>query len=102
MKANYSEERRNLIGNLNRGKTFSEETINRMKISALSRSPRSFSEEALSNMKKRSKGIILYNISNNTVFGEYSSITEAAASINCNEKTIRRSLNTEKKILLRR
>jgi group I intron endonuclease len=69
MKANYSEERRNLIGNLNRGKTFSEETINRMKISALSRSPRSFSEEALSNMKKRSKGIILYNISNNTIFG---------------------------------
>jgi len=100
MKANYSEERRNLIGNLNRGKTFSEETINRMQISALSREPRSFSEEALSNMKKRSKGIILYNISNNTVF-VYSSITEAAASINCNVKTIRRSLNTEKKILLR-
>lgn len=34
--------------------------------------------------------MVLYYIikSNNTVFGEYYSITEAAASINCNEKTI--------------
>jgi len=102
MKANYSEERRERIGNLNKGKSLSELTKNRMKKSALSRSTRNFSEEALLNMKKKSKSIILYNIDNNTVFGEYSSIVEAANSINCNEKTIRRCLKTEKKILLRR
>jgi len=105
MKANYSEERRERIGNLNKGKSLGELTKNsgsRMKKSALSRSTRNFSEEALLNMKKRSKSIILYNIDNNTVFGEYSSIVEAANSINCDQKTIRRCLKTEKKILLRR
>ena len=53
-------------------------------------------------MRKKSKSIILYNINDNTVYGEFNSITEAAARINCNEKTIRRSLQTDKKILLRR
>jgi hypothetical protein len=52
-------------------------------------------------MKKKSKPVILYNL-NNTVFGEYPSIVEAAKSINCDPKTIRRALKTEKKILKRR
>jgi hypothetical protein len=43
----------------------------------------------------------LYNL-DYTVFGEYSSIIEAARSVNCNEKTIRRALKTNKKILMRR
>jgi hypothetical protein len=47
-------------------------------------------------MKKRSKPIKLFNL-DFTVFGEYDSITDAAKSINCNLKIIRRSLNTEKK-----
>lgn len=102
MCANYSDERRKAIGNLNKGKLLSEETGNRMIKSALSRLPPTFSEKALSNMKKKSLGIILYNINNNTVFGEYNSITEAASSIHCNEKTIIRSLKTEKKVLLKR
>jgi group I intron endonuclease len=102
MKASYSDERREAIGNLNRGKTFSEETKNKLRKSALSRVTPTFSEKALSNMRKKSKPIILYNINDNTVYGEFNSITEAAAHINCNEKTIRRSLQTNKKILLRR
>lgn len=101
MKANYSEERRSFIANLNKGRTFSEETIKRMRESALNKAPCVYSEEALSNMKKNSCPIILYNLGDNTVYGEYSSILEAAASVNCNEKTIRRVLKTEKKILLR-
>ncbi len=52
-------------------------------------------------MKKNSKPIILYNL-NHTVFGEYPSIVEAAKSINCGEKTIKRALKTEKKLLIRR
>jgi group I intron endonuclease len=103
MKANYSEERRESIGSLNRGKTISEETKAKMKAKALARTePRTLSKEFLDTMKKNSKGIVLYNISNNTLYGEYPSILEASKSLNCSDKTIRRALKTEKKILLRR
>jgi group I intron endonuclease len=102
IKSAYSDERREAIGNLNKGKTFTEETKNKMSKSFLSRVKPTFSEKSLSNMRKNSKPIILYNINNNTVYGEFNSITEAASHINCNEKTIRRSLQTDKKILLRR
>ena len=102
MRAIYSDERREAIGNLNRGKTFSEETKNKLRKSSLSRVKPIFSEKALSNMRKKSKPIILYNINDNTVYGEFNSIIEAAHQINCNEKTIRRSLQTNKKILLKR
>lgn len=93
MKAIYSNKQREAIGSLNRGKILSEET---------SRSPRKFSEEVLANMKKKSVGIKLHNLSNNVLYGEYSSITEAAKSISCDVKTITRALNTEKKNLLKR
>ena len=52
-------------------------------------------------MKKNFKAIILYNL-DNTVFGEYPSITETAKCIYCNPKTIFRALKTEKKMLKRR
>lgn len=102
MKASYSDERREAIGNLNKGKTISEETKKKLRKSALSRVRPTFSEKALLNMRKKSKPIILYNIKDNTVYGEFNTITEAAHCINCNVKTIRRSLQTYKKILLRR
>lgn len=101
MKANYSLERRLRIGNLNKEKNFSKETIEKMREKALNREKRKFSKEAILNRKKNSKPIILYNL-NYTVFGEYSSIRNAADSINCNEKTIRRALTTKNKILKRR
>lgn len=93
MKLNYSLGLR--IGNLNKGKTLSKDTIEQ---AALTRKK---PEQAILNMKKKSKPIIIYNL-NFTVFGKYSSILEAATSIKCNEKTIRRALKTEKKILKRR
>jgi group I intron endonuclease len=102
MKANYSDERREAIINLNKGKTLSEEIRAKIKEKALARLSQTFTEEALTNMQKKSKPIILYNKSNGTVYGEYNSIIDAANSIKCNEKTIRRALLTEKKILLRR
>jgi group I intron endonuclease len=101
MKSNYNLERRLRIGNLNKGKILSQETIEKMKQKALFRTKRCFSEEALLNMKKMSKSIILYNL-NLTIFGEYPSITEAAKSIDCSDKTIRRALKTKKNILKRR
>lgn len=101
MKNNYSLERRILIGNLNKNKKLSAETVEKIREKALQGKNRSFSDQALLNMKKRSKSIILYNL-NRTVFGEYTSIVEGAKSINCDEKTIRRALKTKKKILKRR
>jgi predicted transcriptional regulator YheO len=102
MKANYSEERRKCIGNLNKNKQFSHITIERMRESALNISKVELSKEAIENMKKASKSVILYNLESNTVFGEYNSITNAALNLNCNQKTIYRALKTKKQILLKR
>ncbi len=101
MKTNYSISRRNSIGNLNRGKPISLETRENMRLKALVRKERVFTVEALLNLKKKSKPIILYNL-DKTVFGEYPSIVETARKINCSEKTIIRALKTDKKILKRR
>jgi group I intron endonuclease len=101
MRVNYSLERRESIGNLNRNKKLSTETIEKIREKALIRKKVIFSNQALLNMKKNSKAVILYNL-DRTVFGEYSSIVEAAHNINCDPKTIRRALNTDKKILKRR
>jgi group I intron endonuclease len=104
MKVNYSLYRRELIGNLNRNKKFllrTEETKAKIREKAFLRKKVSFSDQALLNMKKSSKPIILYNL-DYTIFGEYPSIVEAAETINCSPKTIARALRTEKKILKRR
>jgi group I intron endonuclease len=100
MKTNYSLERRKLIGNLNKNKKLLE-TIEKIREKALMRKKISYSNEALLNMKKNSKAVILYNL-DRTVFGEYPSIVEAAKNINCSEKTIRRALKTDKKIIKKR
>ncbi len=102
MKAIYSSERREAIGNLNRGKILSQNTREKMSKSAISRPICAFSEEAKANMKKKSRNIKIYNICNNTLYVQYNSITEAAKSIYCSEKTIIRALKTENKVLLKR
>ena len=101
MRDNYSLERRLFIRNLNKGKKLSSETVEKIREKALTKGKVYYSEKALFNMKKKSKPVILYNL-NNTVFGEYSSIREAANTINCSSKTISRALKTDKKILKRR
>ena len=103
MKGNYSLERRLQIGNLNKGKSLLLETKQKLREKAffIDKAKIKNSEQSLLNMKKKSKPIILYNL-DFTVFGQYSSITEAANSINCSIKTINRALKTEKKLLKRR
>lgn len=101
MSSNYSQERRDRIGSLNKGKNLSLETIDKLRYKSLNRDKLNYSEQAKLNMKKNSKSVILYNL-NKTIYGEYSSIVEAASSIGCSEKTIRRALKTEKKLLKRR
>ena len=101
MKSNYCEERRITIGNLNKGKSLSPSTIELLKTSALSRERPIYSEQAMQNMKKTSKAILVYNL-DYTVYGEFTSIINAAESLGCNQKTIYRALKTQKKILRRR
>jgi group I intron endonuclease len=102
MSKNYSQARKDRIKNLNKGKTLSPETIEKIREKALEReNPRIFTDEALANMKKKSKPIILYNL-DRTVYGEFPSISEAAKAVGCGIKTINRALKTEKKLLKKR
>jgi len=100
MKAKYSFYRRLQIGALNRGKTLSKETIENMRKSALIRKPYIYSEEGKLNLKKKSKALSVFNL-NGTLYGEFSSLTEASNILNCSLKTINRCLKTDKKILKR-
>ena len=101
MVINHSDKGLGRIGSLNRSRNLSEETIEKIRQGALHKFKDEYSEQALANMKKKSRPLILYNL-DRTVFGYYSSIIEAAKSINCHQKTIIRALQSESKILKRR
>ena len=98
MKDIYSEARREMIGSLNRGKKLSEETINKIRAKALNRPP--MSDETKQKCIKHTRPVVLYNL-NRTIYGKYATIIDACNAINCNEKTIRRALQTKKKLVKR-
>jgi group I intron endonuclease len=102
MKSVYSEERRKKLGELNKGKTFSPETLEAMRQAALIRKNRDFSKEAILNLKKNSKAILVKVLSSGIIYGRYTSITAAALALNCSSKTIQRSLKSPSKQLKRR
>src|SRR5712664_494845 len=99
MKDNYSDERREKIVNLNRVKTLSPEIIEKIIQKALLRP--TMSDEIKIKCITNTRPVILYNL-NGTIYGKYSTIKDAANAINCNEKTIRRALQTEKKLVKRK
>lgn len=98
MKDIYTDARREMVGSLNRGKKLSPETIEKMREKALNRSP--MFDEIKKKCIAHTRPVVLYNL-NGTVYGEYSTILDAANSINCGEKTIRRALKTEKGLVKR-
>lgn len=98
MKDIYTDARRERIGSLNRGKNLSIETIEKIKEKALNRSPKS--DETKKKCVVHTRPVVLYNL-NGTVYGEYSTILNAAYSRNCGEKTIRRALKIEKGLVKR-
>ena len=98
MKDLYTDTRRELIGGLNKGKKLSPETIEKLREKALNRP--AMSDETKKKCIVHTRPVVLYNL-NGTVYGEYFSILDAADSINCSEKTIRRALKTEKGIVKR-
>jgi group I intron endonuclease len=93
IKDSFNDVRREMIGSLNRGKKFSPETIDKMRQKALNRPL--MSDRTKNKCITNTRPVVLYNL-NGTVYGEYSTILDAAKSINCGEKTIRRALKTEK------
>lgn len=98
MKSNYSEARRQRIGTLNKGKTFSIQTIESMRQSALNRKQVNYTEVGIINMKKNSQAIVIKEL-NNIVYGEFNSIIETSKALNCSTKTIQRALKSPRKIL---
>jgi group I intron endonuclease len=98
MKDIYSDARREMIGSLNRGKKLSPETIEILRKKALTRPP--MSEETKKKCITNTRPVVLYNL-DRTIYGKYSTILDAASAINCGEKTIRRALQTEKKLVKR-
>ena len=98
MKANYSEQRRKQIGDLNRGRSFSPETIESMRQAALDRKEINYTEQGVLNMKKNSKSIIVKE-TNNIVYGKFNSIVETARALNCSIKTLERTLKSSSKLL---
>ena len=98
MKDIYSDARREQIGKLNKGKKLSHETIERIREKALLKPP--MSDETKKKCIVNTRPVVLYNL-DRTIYGQYPTILEAAKAINCNEKTIRRALQTEKKLVKR-
>ncbi|KAH8836193.1 GIY-YIG endonuclease, partial (mitochondrion) [Drechmeria coniospora] len=98
MRSNYSNSRREKIGNLNKGKSFSAETIEAMRETALKRESLNYSKEGVLSMKKSSKPIIIKEL-NGIIYGEFPSIIAGAEALNCSYKTIYRALNSPSKQL---
>lgn len=98
MKDGFNDARREMIGDLNRGKKLSFETIEKMREKALSRP--SMSNETNKKCITNIRPVVLYNL-NGTVYGEYLTILDAANSINSSEKTLNRALQTKKGLVKR-
>lgn len=90
----HSDEIGNRLGSFNNSKKLSIEAIEKL------RNIPSMSEKIKLKCISDTKPIVLYNL-NDTVYGQYSTILDAAKAINCNEKTIRRALKTKKKLVKR-
>jgi group I intron endonuclease len=98
MKDGFNNVRREMISSLNQDKKLSLETIDKMRKKALNKP--SMSNKIKNKCITNTRPVVLYNL-NGTVYGEYSTILDAANSINCNEKTIRRALKTKKGLVKR-
>ena len=92
---------------------WSQERIKKIRDKALNRPPKSEETKnkgALALMKRANQSpenhntakrpVILYNL-NGTIYGKFFTLIEAANAINCSEKTIRRALQTKKKLVKR-
>ena len=91
MKQGYSDERRQKVGIINKGKALSEETRNLIREAALQRKPMSMESRLKCAVNVRP--LTITNL-DGTKPQSFSSIIEASKVIECNEKTIRRALSS--------
>lgn len=99
MKNNYSIERKMQIRNLNKGRSLSAVTKEKLRQVALKREKlRKFPVTGYLNLKKKSKRLVIYNL-DLTVVGEFLSIVEASQFLKCSTKSIQRALKTTKHLL---
>ena len=87
MRENYSEER---VGNINKGKTLSQETRELIRKAALLREPMSI--ESRMKCATNMRPVTITNLDGSNPI-HFISIKEASIAISCGEKTIRRALN---------
>lgn len=101
MKINYSSERREAIGALNRGKILSSETVEKIRQSALSR-PAMSKETRDKISKKMGKIYLISRVDNSTFlsldgvmvpFLELHTVLTVCNYLDCNEKTVLRALS---------
>lgn len=90
MRENYSEERRERVGNINKGKTLSQETRELIRKAALLREPMSI--ESRMKCATNMRPVTITNLDGSNPI-HFISIKEASIAISCGEKTIRRALN---------
>ena len=99
MRLNYSEERKNRIGNLNKGKSLSTEVKNKLKQKAYERyANKDFKEQFLHRYKDtlfKSKPVILCNFFGD-IISKYTSITQVSQTFSCDRKTVSKYLNSGK------
>ena len=90
MRKNYSEERRQRVAKINKGKTLSEETRKLLREAALQRKPMSLESrlKCVSNVRP----VTITNL-DGTNLRNFSNVVEASKAIGCSAKTIRRALN---------
>lgn len=95
MRENYSKERREAIGNLNKGKTLSKDTRQLISKAVKNRAPVSL--ESRLKCAVHVRPLIVTNLDGSNV-QFFPSIVEAAKALQCNEKTIRRALQSKNKV----
>lgn len=100
MKCKFSEQRKEFIKNLNKGKSLSTETKEKLKQKAIERflDPKYKETFLLANSQNlfKSKPIGLYD-RNNQLLKEFVSITDASDYYKCDRKTVRKYLNKSDK-----
>ena len=97
MKTNYSQERRDKIASFNKNKKLYNETIELITKKALNRKKPIYSKQALDNMRKGSKAIIIYNL-DHIIYNKYPSVVATAKNFNCSVKTVQRALKSDSKL----
>lgn len=90
MRDNYSDIRRDRIGNLNRGKSLSQKTCELLRQAALNCPPMSL--DSREKCKTRGRSITVTRLSDRSLVGHFKDIVSAAKQIKCGEKTILRVL----------